>query len=33
MGKNKGEMKYHSLKESLIIDNLSGVYHKGDKMP
>lgn len=33
MGKNKGEMKYHTLKESLKNDILSGVYQPGDKMP
>lgn len=33
MGKNKGEMKYHALKESLKNDILSGVYQPGDKMP
>ena len=32
MGKNKGEMKYHTLKESLKNDILSGVYQPGDKM-
>ena len=33
MGKNKGEMKYHTLKELLKNDILSGVYQPGDKMP
>lgn len=33
MGKNKGEMKYHTLKETLKDDILSGVYQPGDKMP
>ena len=33
MGKNKGEMKYHTLKESLKNDILSGGYQPGDKMP
>ena len=30
MGKNKGEMKYHTLKELLKNDILSGVYQPGD---
>ena len=29
MGKNKGEMKYHTLKELLKNDILSGVYQPG----
>ena len=33
MGKNKGEKKYHTLKELLKNDILSGVYQPGDKMP
>ena len=28
MGKNKGEMKYHTLKELLKNDILSGVYYR-----
>lgn len=28
MGKNKGEMKYHTLKELLKNDILSGVYQQ-----
>ena len=33
MGKNKGEMKYHALKETLKNDILSGIYQPGDKIP
>lgn len=33
MGKNKGEMKYHTLKEKLKNEILSGVYQPGDKIP
>ena len=32
MGKNKGEMKYHTLKESLKNDILSGVYKDCDEL-
>jgi GntR family transcriptional regulator of arabinose operon len=32
MGKNKGEMKYHTLKESLKNDILSGVYQEPSDM-
>ena len=32
MGKNKGEMKYHTLKELLKNDILSGVYQEPSDM-